>query len=60
MTSRKGKKIPVDVDSFAALHDYVDANSYVADVGIDHAPGDYELINAVEDRVSEMLGQPEA
>ncbi|GAA1026220.1 hypothetical protein GCM10009557_03170 [Virgisporangium ochraceum] len=48
-------RIPPDVRSFSDLHAYVDANEYADDVGVPQSAGDYDLVNAVESRVDEML-----
>lgn len=52
--------VPWDVRDFSALHDYVDANCYSLEIVgyyIDETDNDqnYDLINAVQDRVNEML-----
>ena len=48
-------RIPPDVRSFSDLHAYVDANEYADDVGVPQPAGDYDLVNAVESRVDELL-----
>jgi hypothetical protein len=56
--SSHGKQIPRDIASFAALHDYVDANDYLSQAGVpwgtDPGAGDdgSEMVDAVCTEVS--------
>lgn len=50
--------VPADVPTFSALHDYTDANMYVADLpGLwsDDGHADLDIANAVTDEVNRML-----
>jgi hypothetical protein len=56
-----GKQVPRDVANFTALHDYLDANDYLTQVGVpwgtDPGAGDdgAEMVNAVCGEVSRRL-----
>jgi hypothetical protein len=59
--SQDGKQVPRDVASFAALHDYLDANDYLDQAGVpwgtDPGAGEdgAEMVNAVCAEVSRRL-----